>query len=476
MKDSVFKKYDIRGRVPEELSLSGVYDLGRALGVYAVELYPPVKQVVVGMDGRIHSPVIKEELVKALTDSGFDVIFLGVCPTPIVYFALHTWNVPMGIMITASHNGGEYNGMKIVINNQTVWGAGIQRIKTLYEEKARIQAACKGMVQEQSIHERYYEFMLQQFSHLIGMSLPVIIDCGNGAAGTVIPDLIERFEWKQVKALFAEVDGVFPAHPADPVKPENMYAVYEYLQDTDAQCGIGFDGDGDRMAAMTKSGRLIPGDILLALFSEPLVTQHPGARIVFDAKCSSVLPSLLTEWGAQPIMSPSGHAIIKTEIQKSGALLGGELSCHFFFNDRYFGFDDGIYAALRLIELLLLSRKTLEELISCWPHNFTTPELRIICEYDMREEVLRSITDYFLNRTDTAIHNFDGIRIMFPYGSALIRLSNTEPVLCVRWESQTQEGFELISQEMEHVLITHCPHYMPGKYLSYNYKQHHQAR
>lgn len=455
MNDTVFKTYDIRGRVPQELVLDEIYDLGRALAVHAISSNPATKVAVIGMDGRLHSPLIKEELCRAFQDSGLDVWFLGICPTPLMYFALHTQPVDLGVMITASHNGPEYNGLKMCLNKDTIWGRGIERIKQLFKEKARLHPSHQGSYQDYPLHEQYIAWLINHFPHLVGMNLPLVIDCAHGATATIIPQLIEQFEWRHVTSLYATVDGTFPAHPANPVMYENMHAVSDALQEHNAACGIGFDGDGDRMAAMTPKGILVGGDTLLALFSESVITQHPGASVVFDIKCSGILPALLAEWGAQPIMSPSGHSIIKSELKKHHAILGGELSCHFFFNDRYFGYDDGIYAALRLIELLLLSRKTLDELLLCWPTCYTTPELRLPCSDDIQTLLIEQVKNYFNLFPDAQIITIDGVRIVLPHGTVIVRASHTEPVICVRWESITQEGFKQLSWDMEGLLKEH---------------------
>lgn len=452
MKSSVFKRYDIRGRVPDEFMPGSVYDLARAFAVYIVGEYPVARRVVVGMDGRVHSEAIKDDVCRALVDSGFEVVFLGVCPTPLVYFAVHTQSYDAGIMITASHNGPEYNGLKMVVNRQPVWGAGIEKLQQLFSERARMCSGSRGVYQELSLHETYISWMLEHFAHLVGMTYPLVLDCGNGATGELVAELIERFEWKHVKALCTEIDGTFPVHHADPTRRENMQLICEQLAHTDALCGIGFDGDGDRMAAMTKSGILVGGDLLLLLFAEAIHSQHPGMTVVFDSKCSQLVQQMLTLWGVHPHMSPTGHSIIKSEMKKHHALLGGELSCHFFFNDRYFGYDDALYAAFRLIELLLLSRKSLDELLARWPHYFSTPEMRISCNEQDKESVVEQVKSFFEHRPDAQVITLDGVRVLVPYGTIMVRASHTESVVCVRWESETEQGFAQVSREMTHIL------------------------
>jgi phosphomannomutase/phosphoglucomutase len=471
MKHTVFKNYDIRGRVPEELPLEEIYDLGKAIAVYVISINPATKNVVVGMDGRAHSPLIKDELCRALQDSGLDVFFLGICPTPLMYFAQHTLSIDVGIMITASHNGPEYNGFKLSLQGEPIWGTAIERIEELFYERASLQSAYQGTYEELPIHDRYLEWMLHHFVHLVGMSLPIVFDCGHGATATIIPELIERFEWKNAQLLCGTVDSTFPVHHPDPVKLENVQHIARFLQENDAQCAIAFDGDGDRMAAMTKKGKLVPGDILLALFSESLISQYPTAAVMYDIKCSSLLPALLTSWGAEPIMVPSGHSIIKSEMKKQGAILAGELSCHFFFKDRYFGYDDGIYAACRLIEQLLLSRKTLDELTARWDNHYASDELRVSCSEEKKQYIVENMKQELLRDIDLELIILDGIRFSTSYGTAIIRASHTEPVLCVRWESDTQSGYEQIERYVYGLFERHYP-FVIKEFIAAKGKEH----
>lgn len=362
--DTVFKQYDLRGIIGSDFPLEDVYDLGKAIASYLVHHGHGVKTVAIGADGRIHSPYIKEKLCAALQDSGLNVLFIGVCPTPVLYFSLFTQPVQAGLMITASHNGKEYNGIKICMHKESVWGDAIQEIKKLYHHHASINDKELGSYAEHFLIPDYIVWLKEHFKHLIGEKISAVIDCGNGAAGTVLPSLIKAMQWPNVYLLFPEVDGNYPNHEADPTVPENMKEVKHILLTTKVQLGIGLDGDCDRMAPMTKQGELVQGDKLLALFAQEIVKSHPHMPVVFDIKCSSGLSELLTLWGAQSIMSPSGHSIIKNKMKQHDALLAGELSCHFFFKDRYFGYDDGIYSMMRLFELLVNSGKSLHDLLA----------------------------------------------------------------------------------------------------------------
>ncbi len=445
MKEVIFREYDIRGIVGTELLLDQVYDLARAIAYYFKQHSSELNTIALGMDGRTHSPAIKNEIVRAITDAGLNVIFVGLCPTPAFYFALHTYPVDAGIMITASHNTKEYNGLKICLGTASIWGTELQKIKQLYVEKKHLPHADPGTLTDQPIIPEYITWLINHFSDLKKLELPFVIDCGNGTAGTVIPELIKKMEWPNVTLLYEEVDGTYPNHEADPTVERNMEDAKNLLAQSNAQFGVGFDGDCDRMAAMTKKGFLIPGDQLLAVFARPIIEQHPVAGIVFDIKSSAGLIELLERWDATPIMSPSGHSIIKDMMFEHHALLGGELSCHFFFKDRYFGYDDGIYALLRLLEIMQRTGKTLSELIAVFPHRYSSTELRLSCPEDKKRSIVQEIKKKIEEQyPDTQIITLDGIRASFPFGWGIIRASNTQAVLSMRFESDTKEGLKKV--------------------------------
>ena len=444
--DSVFKQYDLRGIIGVDFPLEDVYDLGQAIAVYFITHAHGVKTVAIGADGRIHSPAIKKKLCAALQDAGLNVIFIGTCPTPVLYFSLFTQPVQAGLMITASHNGKEYNGIKICLNKESVWGKEIQAIKKLYYDRIAIRSPKPGNYTEHFIIPEYIRWLSEHFEHLKGVTISAIIDCGNGAAGTVLPQLIKIMQWQQVKLLYAEVDGTYPHHEADPTVPENMRDVKHILETTDVQLGIGLDGDCDRMAPMTKKGILVSGDILLALFAREMLKNHPHASVVFDIKCSSGLSELLEQWKAHPVMSPSGHSIIKNQMKEHQALLAGELSCHFFFKDRYVGYDDGIYALLRLFELLSTSGKTLDELLTIFPQKYSTPEIRLTCSADTKEHVIHALEKTFSAVPDAKIMTIDGIRVTLKHGWGMARASNTQPVMCFRFEADSPQALHAIKE------------------------------
>jgi len=447
MKDTVFRQYDIRGIVGSELIIEEVYDLVCAIVYYFIQKNPACKTIAVGMDGRIHSPVIKQEVCRALVDSGINVSFVGICPSPVLYFALHTLPVDGGLMITASHNSKEYNGIKICFGTESIWGEEIQNIAHLYKKKKRIVGDNTGKVTNCPVIPAYVDWLAHHFQHLKNMNFSVVIDCGNGVAGTVMPQLIKKMGWQNVKLLYEKVDGTFPNHEADPVKEVNMRAVKQQLMTTNASIGIGFDGDADRMGVMTKTGILVPGDKLLGIFAQPIVQKNPGTSVVLNVICSSALVELLKQWGARPVITAVGHSIIEDEMRKQGALLGGEISCHFFFKDRYFGYDDGIYAACRLFEILLASSKKLHELLLIFPHKVTSPEFRIPCPEEKKQAIVDKVKQLFAARPGVTIVTIDGVRATMKYGWGILRASNTQPVLSLRFESNSLEGLQQVKHD-----------------------------
>ncbi len=453
MHDSIFREYDIRGKIGSELIIDQTYDLTRAIAAYLVEQNSQVKTIVVGMDGRLSSPAIKDQMIAALRDCGLDVIFIGLCPSPVLYFALHELPVQAGLMITASHNPKEYNGIKIDLGTKTVWGQQIKKIGTFYKEKKFLPLApVQGSLQEVPLIDTYIAWLKNHFPHLVGMRLAGVIDCGNGTGGAVMPQLIQAMQWENMQLLYAEVDGTYPHHEADPTVEKNMAEVKTALATTQASIGIGLDGDCDRMAAMTKSGFLVPGDQLLAVFAQDIVKQNPGTPVVFDIKASNGLIELLNQWGAKPIIAPCGHAIIKERMDELHALIGGELSCHFFFNDRHFGYDDGIYAMMRLFEIITTTKKSLTQLITIFPKKWSSPEIRLECSEDKKPLIIDYLKREFeLKHAD--LTTVDGIRVNFPYGWGNVRSSNTQPVLSMRFEGNSAQDLLRIEHEFIELLL-----------------------
>lgn len=451
MKKNIFREYDIRGIVGSELILDEAYNLGCAIVSYLKTTNPTLQSIIVGHDGRSHSAPLTRDITQAILDAGIDVIDIGLSPTPAMYFAVHRLKNPYGITITASHNPKEYNGVKI----WGAWGEHIQEIRRRYESKNFLpKATIAGMHTHVNIVDDYIGYLETSFAHLRGKSINAVVDCGNGSAGIVFPQLVKALELKNVSILFGDVDGNFPNHEADPTVIENMTFVQDSLaKNASLTFGLGFDGDCDRMNPMTKAGLLVPGDQLLALFAQQALQTHPGRAVVFDIKSSGGLAELLEGWHAQPVMSPSGHTYIKQNMKKAEAVLGGELSCHFFFADRYFGYDDGIYAALRLFEIISTTGKTLEALLEIFPHKISSREFRIACKSDDEKKIIIDhVKEIFAARTDVKSITIDGIRATMPYGWGLARASNTQPVICLRFEAATKEQLDLIKTDFYNAL------------------------
>lgn len=441
MQNHIFREYDIRGIVGTELFIEDVYNLAHAIAYYCSGKNRSVKTVVVGMDGRIHSEPLKDQLIRGLRDAGLNVVFIGQCTTPLLYFSQYQFEVDLAVMVTASHNPQEYNGFKIVFQKEPIAGQELQQIKEyLYQKKKRVIK--KGTLEIRSLLNEYCQLLKKQFSHLQGSELPVVFDCSNAVAALVIPELIALLEFKNVYIIHQTIDGTFPHHEPDPTNEATLHDLKKAVAVYEAAVGIGFDGDADRMGVVTAAGNHIAGDKLLALFSKEVLKKHPGTTVVCDSKCSDGLHELIKKWGGNLYTSKTGHTFIKKALQKTGSLVAGELSCHFFFKDRYFGFDDGIYAALRLIEILHNSKISLEEHLAEFPYRFTSPELRIVCPLQQGPEIVNVAYNYFKTKQNIEIATLDGIRIHTDFGWGLLRSSNTQSVVCLRLEAQSKEALK----------------------------------
>jgi phosphomannomutase / phosphoglucomutase len=452
--NSVFREYDIRGIIGKELPLENIQDLTRAILTYFLSKQPDLSHIVVGMDGRIHSDSFKKEVITAALEMGINVVDLGLCPTPVFYFSLFNSEADSGLMITASHNPKEYNGIKICLEGKSVWGKEIQKIKQILQSGRFTKKNTPGKTYSYDVITDYIAWMKNHFSHLQGIQVNTIIDCGNGTAGTVFPKLINALDLKNVSLLYEEVDGEFPNHEPDPTTLKNMSAVKSILETNSSfSFGLGLDGDCDRMNPLTKAGYLVPGDQLLALYTKKIIKDFPHPTIVFDIKSSLGLIEALKSYGAIPHMAPSGHSIIKEHLRISNAKLAGEISCHFFFNDRYFGYDDGIYAALRLFELLHETQLNLDALIDTLPKKVSSPEYRISCAESDKTLIVDHVRKVFEKHKDVEIITIDGVRATFADGWGLIRASNTQSVVCLRFESDSRSGLRRVESMFKNALL-----------------------
>jgi phosphomannomutase/phosphoglucomutase len=428
MNPGIFREYDIRGIVDQDLKDESVLILGRAFYTY---LSGKGKQkVVVGRDGRLSSPRFRESLVQGMVSGGLDVVDIGVCPTPVFYFSLFHLDREGGIMITGSHNPPEFNGFKVCVGKEALFGEEIQNLRRVAE--AGKFAGGKGSVSYQKLIPAYQDFILRNIS--LGRKPKVVVDSGNGTAGAVAPQILRSLGC-QVEELYSEVDGRFPNHFPDPTIPNNMQDLIGKVKETGAEVGIAYDGDADRIGVADHLGNIIWGDQLMILFARDVLRNHPGATIISEAKCSQVLYDEITKLGGRGIMWRTGHSLLKSKMKEEKALLGGEMSGHIFFADRYLGYDDAIYASCRLLEIISRSQKRIPELLADIPKTFTTPEIRVDCPDDQKFALVERVKESF--RKEYPIVDVDGVRILFPDGWGLVRASNTQPVLVLRFEARS---------------------------------------
>ncbi len=446
--DAIFKEYDIRGVVGKQFNIEDSYEIACAIAAYFLEKDATIQTIALGADGRVHSPAIKQQICKALLERGFDVIDIGICATPVMYFTLHTTSVDAGLMITASHNPGEYNGIKISRGKAPVFGQEIKRIRDLYASKQfPVITEQAGRYQEINMIARYVDYLATLFPHLVGMPLHALIDCGNGAAGTVLPLLVKQMQWPHIRLLYPEVDGTYPNHIADPSVEKYMQDLKKEMLESNIPLGLGLDGDCDRMAPMTKSGQLVKGDQLLTIYSKKILEQYPGSAVVFDISSSRALHDMIKKWGGIPVLSPTGFAHVKKKMTEIGALIGGEISCHTFFKDRYFGFDDGFYSMMRLFELLQMTERSLDEWVAELPQPFSSPLYRLACERTLCLKIIQVLQENFSQRQNVELFTIDGLRIHLPYGWAIVRASNTEAVISMRFEGNTKADLDQLKKE-----------------------------
>ncbi|MCB1746280.1 MAG: phosphomannomutase/phosphoglucomutase [Gammaproteobacteria bacterium] len=445
---SIFRSYDIRGIVGETLTEDGVYQIGRALGAEAEARGQ--QTVVVARDGRHSSEDLLEALNKGLLESGREVLDIGLTPTPVLYFATHYLDARSGVMITGSHNPAEYNGLKIVLDGETLSGEAIQAVRRRVEEQDFIDGT--GQLQSTDIIAEYIRRISEEIPVSLGKALRVVVDCGNGVPGMVAPDVL-RAIGHDVVELFCEVDGDFPNHHPDPSQPANLAALIDAVADEGADIGLAFDGDGDRLGVVDSDGNIIWPDRQMLLFARDILAHNPGAKIIYDVKCSSRLPAEIEALGGEPIMARSGHSLIKAKMQETGALLAGEMSGHIFFKDRWYGFDDAIYAAARLLEIVVNSPVSASELFAGLPGGVATPELHIPMPEERHAEFMREVVgaaDFPGARMTT----LDGLRVDFDDSWGLVRPSNTTPCLVLRFEGDDEAALEGVKERFRSLLMT----------------------
>lgn len=435
----IFRQYDVRGRVGIDLTDETVSTLGRAMGSYLCQL--GATKISVASDNRLSSDKYRAMICDEISKSGIHVLDFGVIPTPVFYYTLFEFGVDGGIMVTGSHNPPDFNGFKIAAGNSTIYGEEIQRIRSI-AEKGQYTVG-KGSIREADARGPYIERVLGDIS--IDRNLRVAADCGNGTAGLIVPDLFSAYDMS-CKYLYCEPDGRFPNHHPDPTVPAYLEDLIAAVKDETLDVGIAYDGDADRIGVIDETGGIIWGDRLLIILARDIISRNRQARVIFEVKCSQALPEMIEAAGGVPIMWKTGHSLIKSKMIAEGALLAGEMSGHIFFNDRYYGYDDAMYASLRLLEILSRQQGSLSSLLADVPEYFTTPEIRVECPDSMKFKVVEDLKRHL--QPQHRIIDIDGIRVVFDDGWGLIRASNTQPVLVLRFEARSKERLMAIKQDL----------------------------
>jgi len=452
---SIFREYDIRGIVGKDLTMDCAESIGRAYATLA--LRRNCATVTLGRDGRLTSPELHDRFLAGLMTGGLNVIDIGICATPLLYFSLFHLPVDGGVMITGSHNSSEYNGFKSCIGKEALHGADIQELKAIIDSQQFSSGS--GTLSESTIIPQYLDFLKGHFASVNGQGLHVVIDCGNGAASLVAKQALEQLGCR-ITCLYCELDGRFPNHHPDPTVVDNLQDLITTVKREGADLGIGYDGDADRIGAIDERGEILWGDRLLLIFSRDLLQNNPGGTIISEVKASQLLYDDIANQGGRGIMWKTGHSLLKAKMKEEGALLAGEMSGHMFFADRYFGYDDAIYASCRLIEILTTTKKTVSALLADLPKTSVTPEIRVDCPDDFKFRLADQIRDRFLGLAKNPeqaepgllirdVVTIDGIRVRFDHGWGLLRASNTQPALVLRFEAETDEWLKTIQSWFE---------------------------
>ncbi|MCL4977589.1 phosphomannomutase/phosphoglucomutase [Neisseria meningitidis] len=443
----IFKAYDIRGIVGKTLTDEAAYLIGKAIAAKAAE--KGITRIALGRDGRLSGPELMEHIRRGFTDSGINVLNVGMVATPMLYFAAVNECGGSGVMITGSHNPPDYNGFKMMLGGDTLAGEAIQELLSIIEKDGFAAAGKQGSVTEKDISGEY----LKHITGHIRLKRPmnIAIDAGNGVGGAFAGKLYKGLG-NEVTELFCDVDGTFPNHHPDPSKPKNLQDLIAALKNGDAEIGLAFDGDADRLGVVTKDGNIIYPDRQLMLFAQDVLNRNPGAKVIFDVKSTRLLAPWIKEHGGKAIMEKTGHSFIKSAMKETGAPVAGEMSGHIFFKERWFGFDDGLYAGARLLEILSASDNP-SEVLNNLPQSISTPELNIaLPEGSNGHQVIDELAAKAEFEGATEIITIDGLRVEFPDGFGLMRASNTTPILVLRFEADTQEAIERIQNQFKAVI------------------------
>lgn len=443
MNPEIFREYDIRGITDKDLTPDDVLQIGKGIGTYLRQR--GCSKLPVGRDCRLSSEQYAQKIIEGLRSTGCDIIDIGVCPTPVLYFAIRHFKQEGGVMVTASHNPPQYNGFKLCIGMDSIYGQEIQKIADIIFKKSFTTG--KGSATNADAVAPYNEFILQNIK--IPKPIKVGLDAGNGTAGVIAVPLLKALNC-QVYDLYCDMDGNFPNHEADPTVIANMQDLITMVKDEGLDLGIGYDGDGDRIGVVDEKGNIVYGDKLMIIFAREILSRKPGATFISEVKCSKTMYDDIEKHGGRAIMWKTGHSIIKQKIKAEKAELGGEMSGHMFFADRYLGYDDAIYASCRLLEILSNTGKRISELLSDVPKTYTTPEIRVACPDNKKFALIEKVTEYFRTRYD--VIDIDGVRVLFEDGWGLVRASNTQPALVLRFEAMSEKRLQEIRNLIESTL------------------------
>ncbi|MFH1079338.1 MAG: phosphomannomutase/phosphoglucomutase [Pseudomonadota bacterium] len=443
MNPEVFREYDVRGVVDRDLNPDFVRKLGQAIGAYA--LRHQVRIMTVGRDCRLSSELYLNAVAEGIRATGIDVIDIGLCATAMLYYSIRHLKTDGGVMVTGSHNPPEFNGFKVCIGPDTIYGEQIQELRKIMEHAQ--YPTGNGAINRREITRSYQDYLVNNVK--VRPGLKIVVDAGNGVGGLFALPIFKRLGC-EITDIYCEPDGRFPHHFPDPTIPDNLKDLITLVKEKKADVGIAYDGDADRLGAVTDEGKILWGDELLLLFSRFILSENPGAAIIGEVKCSQKLYDDIAAHGGRPIMWKAGHSLIKGKMKEEKALLAGEMSGHLFFADRYFGYDDAIYASIRLLEVLSSSGQKLSNILADVPITFSTPEIRVACPDHVKFQVVEDAKTHF--RKDFNIIDIDGVRIPFADGWGLIRSSNTQPVLVLRFEATTEERLQTIRQMVEAAL------------------------
>jgi len=448
---SIFKAYDIRGIIDKTLDAGIARKIGHAFGLAAVARGE--KSVVIGRDGRLSGPALAAALADGLQSAGVDVIDLGVVATPMVYFGTNVLESKSGIMVTGSHNPPDYNGFKMVLAGEAIYGDAITGLyQSIIDNEGKV-AAQPGTYRTHDIRAAYLERIIGDVK--VSRPIKIAVDCGNGVAGAFAGDLYRGMGCEVIE-LFCEVDGNFPNHHPDPAHPENLQDLIRCLAETDAEIGLAFDGDGDRLGIVTKDGQIIYPDRQMMLFAADVLSRNPGEQILYDVKCTRHLAPYIEKAGGQPLMYKTGHSLVKAKLKETGAPLGGEMSGHIFFKDRWYGFDDGLYAGARMLEILTKEQDP-SALLNALPQSDSTPELHLHLAEGENFTLMDKLRSDATFPGNERIITIDGLRVEYADGFGLARSSNTTPVIVMRFEAETPAALERIQGQFRSVILAAKP-------------------